>query len=600
MGERYRRYWRDPSEEPAIDVLPASNGEYVPKAASSAQRQIMALQNEKIEETRRKFGLSRRDFVRTAAAYSIGVWAIDRVTGGTWGRYAFAQNTKTTKACDLENPGAQLANPPGEFILDTQGHAVDSSFNAKWRTQDPGFTQTMLMWSAAATGDYPGYDGQAGVRGFGNGELDPVENLGRYHFFKEMFLDSSTTVSLLTSLPHLPDEINIAPLRWAAETRDLVNHMTQSERCFVHAFTQPNRGYRGPDQVPAYQAEDFAWMASVSGPLDVRGWKLYCGWGDPGLGTAGGEPANRNGWWLDDDLGLAIIEHIRRIQNKTNRPPIVCTHKGLAFNGILDSAKFSPRDIGVVAALFPDVTFFVYHSGFDGEHMGPYPGDDAVNSSNRSVDALIKSLRENAVDATRFVPPGLEHGNSPNVYAELGTTWWANMSDADRAVHLLGKLITFVGPRRIVLGTDCIWYGNPQPQYVLLRALQFSDAAKEFYNLPYGLDGDRWDPRRNALDPASYLQAHPNVPQWPTDGRAHPERTIRNGIFGRTAAECYGLDPDAKRNALLCDEVQKLRDAYVLNPGTPREMTPLRTNAINGPRTRAEFWRFARAEGTAL
>src|SRR6266404_2318030 len=111
------------------------------------------------------------------------------------------------------------------------------------------------------------------------------------------------------------------------------------------------------------------------------------------------------------------------------------------------------------------------------------------------------------------------------------------MSDADRATHLLRKLITYVGPRRIVLGTDCIWYGNPQPQFVLLRALQFSDAAKQLYNLPYGLDGDRWDPRKNALDAASYMVAHPNISDWPDDAKAHPERTIRNGIFGRRSEE---------------------------------------------------------------
>jgi predicted TIM-barrel fold metal-dependent hydrolase len=254
--------------------------------------------------------------------------------------------------------------------------------------------------------------------------------------------------------------------------------------------------------------------------------------------------------------------------------------------------------MGIIGAMFPDITFFTYHSGYDGEHMQAYAGDESVNSSNRGVDAFIKSLRENGLDATKFVPKGLEHGNSPNMYAEIGTTWWANMSDADQATHLLGKLITYLGPRRIVWGSDCIWYGNPQPQIVLLRALQFSEKAKEFYNLPYGLDGDRWDPRKNALDASSYMVGHPNIGDWPVDAKAHPERTIRNGILGRNAAECYGLDPDATRNALNCDEVQKLRDAYLLNPSTPKEMAPLRTNIINGPRNRREFFGLVKAEGT--
>src|SRR2546430_17523902 len=131
MAEKHKSDFQDRSETPASDVMPASKGEYVPQDPTPAQRKIMALQSEKIEEVRRKFGMSRRQFVRTAAAYSIAVWAVDKVTGGKRGNYAFAQNTKSTKACDLEHPGAQLANLPGEVILDTQGHALDCSLHAQ-------------------------------------------------------------------------------------------------------------------------------------------------------------------------------------------------------------------------------------------------------------------------------------------------------------------------------------------------------------------------------------------------------------------------------------------------------------------------------------
>jgi uncharacterized protein len=590
--------WPDIPEDAPFDVLPASNGEYIPKDPSPNQLKIMALQDEKIEEVRRKFGMPRRDFVRTAAAMAVGVWAIDTVTGGRWGRYAFANTPSTSpQACDLENPGVQLKNLPGEFILDTQGHCLES--NGKWRTEGTfgypgdyegtntrparagGFGWFVLSWTSQAWGNYPGYsDGKP--RGMGGGDLDPWENLGQYHFFKEMYLDSSITTCLLTALPNLPDETNITPMKFATETRDLINSWSKSERCFIHAFTEPNRGYQGKGKVPAQQAEDFEWMSNAQKPFDIRGWKLYCGWGEP-MPTI-------NGWWFDDENGMAVTEHIRKIHQKSTRPPVICTHKGLAFNGTFDADKFSPRDMGVIGRQFPDLTFMTYHCGYDGDYQMPYAGDSKVNSSNRGVDAFIKSLRENAWDATRFVPPGLEHGNTVNMWAEMGTVWWNVMADADQAAHLLGKLITYVGPRRIVLGTDCIWYGNPQAQFVLMRAFQFSDEAKAFYNLPYGLEGDRWDPRKNALDAASYMAPHPNVAGWPTDGKSHPERTIRNGIFGRNAAEIYGIDPDQHFGALKCDEVQKIRDAYYLNPGTPKERGEFKTNHILGPRNKREFW----------
>ncbi|MGQ0624098.1 MAG: hypothetical protein ACT4PP_05495 [Sporichthyaceae bacterium] len=590
----WKQTWPDISEDVAIDVMPTSNGEYVPKDPTAAQIRIMALQDEQIEIHRRRFNMDRRAFVRTAAAYSIGIWAINAVSSGRWGSYAFAAETvPSASGCtDLENPGAQLANLPGEFILDCQGHHLDSQ--GRWRIENPGFEQFLRLWASQSMGQLPGFEDNGEIRGFGfGGELDPMENLGRYHYFKEMFLDSSTTVSLLTALPNLPDETNILPVAYAIETAELANSLSKSQRCFIHAFAQPNRGFLAPDITPMHQAEDFAWMEDTARNVDIHGWKLYCGWGDAAAGTPPplGSAPPMNGWWFDDDNGMAIVEHIRRISDKYNRPKVICTHKGLAFNGTFDSAKFSPRDMGVVGRQFTDVKFYVYHCGYDGEYMAPYPGDEKVNSSDRSVNAYIKSLRENAWDATRFIPPGLEHGNTVNMYGELGSVWWNVMNDADQAVHLLGKLITYVGPRRVVYGTDCIWYGNPQPQIVTLRALQFSDEAKELYNLPFGLDGDRFDPRRNALSGASY-RGHPDVKAWPKDGKAHPERSIRNGILGRNAAEAYGLDPDAHRGKISCDQVEAMRSAYLINPGTAREQTPYRTNAMVGPRTRREFFRF--------
>src|SRR4029078_1312495 len=68
MAEKYNKHNPDPSETPPIDVMPAATGESMPPDPTPAQHKSMALQNEKIEELRRKFGMSRRQFVRTAAA----------------------------------------------------------------------------------------------------------------------------------------------------------------------------------------------------------------------------------------------------------------------------------------------------------------------------------------------------------------------------------------------------------------------------------------------------------------------------------------------------------------------------------------------------
>src|SRR5712664_486637 len=84
---KWKRWWPDLPEGMPVDVLPASNGEFVPPAPTREQQLIMRLQDEKAEEVRRKAGQSRREFVRTGVALGVGFWAIGQVMGGEWGRY---------------------------------------------------------------------------------------------------------------------------------------------------------------------------------------------------------------------------------------------------------------------------------------------------------------------------------------------------------------------------------------------------------------------------------------------------------------------------------------------------------------------------------
>ena len=249
-------------------------------------------------------------------------------------------------------------------------------------------------------------------------------------------------------------------------------------------------------------------------------------------------------------------------------PPVVATHKGFALPGF-DQRSAAPRDVGPAAAAFPGVRFVIYHSGYDSGDTQQYydgsqpPGDDTTNH----VDSLINSLRKAGLDAQS--PEGQRNGgNTPNVWAELGSVWRECMQDPDQAAHLLGKLITWVGPKRIAWGTDSLWYGSPQPEIVALRRFEFTEEGKALYNLPYGLEGDC---------------ENPQVPA------PSPDRTIRNAILGRNAAEAYNVDADGARAAIGCDDVQKLRGGYIENPGTLLESAPMSSNQLLGARTRREL-----------
>ncbi len=586
---RWKAWYGEPHEGLPVDVLPCSNGEFVPGDPSPAQRAVMALAEEETDRLRRRFNMSRREFVRTAAALGAGLWAIDQVMGTRWGSYALAHNTATNAACDLEWPGAQLDNLPGELIFDVQSHHVDP--DGTWRLTNPSIEAFFAATWPQAGGFAPAPDPdpywptQTPFRG--GREVDPIENLSRYHYLKELFLDSSTNVTVLSAVPSEPGN-NPLPVAEAALTVDTVQELAGGAvRSFMHAFVMPNRGASAAGRVGGGDRrnleEELDRMSEHRERYGdrLRGWKVYTPWGDVPYGS---------GWFLDSDLGLRFCGEVDRVGTRYGMPRIIAAHKGFALPGF-DQRAASPHDVGPAARQFPGVAFLIYHSGYYGERQRPYPGDDRVDSAGRGVDCLIKSLRENDLDARRHVPPGLEHGNSPNVYAEIGSTWRSVMGDPAQAAHLLGKLITYVGALRICWGTDSLWYGSPQSEVVAMRAFGFSERAKELYNLPHGLDGDAWDPRQNAMSAAPYRHPHPHAAGWPADHRPHPERSIRNRIFGRNAAEVYQVDPEAALKAIRCDDVQQLRDGgYLAGRGTPRARAPLSSNALYGYRTRRQLF----------
>jgi predicted TIM-barrel fold metal-dependent hydrolase len=566
----YRHSWPDMSEDLPVDVLPCSNDEYFPPPPSREQLAIMRLADRETERMRRRFSMTRGQFVRTAAATAIGFWAIDVVRVGRFGTYGWAHNTETTDACDLEWDGRKgmesLTNLPGEFIFDVQSHHVDPE--GMWRVTNPAihaFFAAVWPQGSAVTGERPGVRDDGSIRGGGAGELDPIENLSRFHYLKELFLDSATTATVLSCVPTSPDTRNPLPLAEAALTVHTANDLARSRRSIMHAFVMPNRGSGGnttPNMKPLFLDEELQLMMERAHQYRdiLRGWKTYCAWGDV---------PNASGWFLDTDTGLAFLEQVKKVSDAVPEvPPVVATHKGFALPGF-DQRAATPRDIGPAARQNPDVNILVYHSGYDtGDEQRPYAGDAKASSDTNTVDGLIKSLRENKWDASRFVQKGKKFGNVPNVYAELGSVWRSVMHDPDQSAHLLGKLITHVGPKRIAWGTDSLWYGSPQAEIVGLRRFEFSEEGKELYGLPFGLEGDVEDPTRKAPTPA---------------------RTIRNGILGRNAARAYRIDPDARRRQISCDAVNGLRqDGYLTGVGTERESAPLASHQAPGARTRRE------------
>ncbi|WP_216362583.1 amidohydrolase family protein [Bowmanella denitrificans] len=406
-----------------IKLDSTSNGEFCPPRLSEREESINFLARQCIESTRKKLGLSRRDFMLTSSAAALTLLCANQVNaaqGLNGGFYALSE----LSAFEPQMADSTLAG--NEFIFDIQGHFVDP--NGRWLNQLP---QDAKPFSSMPYADCPLAD-LAGDRSY-------LQCLGPRQFIKDVFLDSDTDMMVLSFVPSMRHSEPLT-IEEADATRRIIDELEGHQRLLLHGRVNPN------------QDGDLQGMEELAEKWQVSAWKTYTQWGPDG-----------NGFFLYDDVGIAFIEKARQLGIKN-----ICIHKGIPF-GAQSYQHSLCSDIGVVAKRYPDVNFIIYHSGFD-----PSVEERAyTHGSHRAgVDSLIRSLQENQV------------APNTNVYAELGSTWRFVMRHPEQAAHLLGKLLRYVGENNVLWGTDSIWYGSPQDQIQAFRAFQISEAFIEQYGYP--------------------------------------------------------------------------------------------------------------------
>ncbi len=343
----------------------------------------------------------------------------------------------------------------------------------------------------------------------GKAALPPGDPRGPDNFIKDVFLDSDTDMMVLSFVPSRRDSEPLA-IQEADGVRQLIDTLAGNHRLLLHGRVNPN------------QAGDIEAMDELAERWRVVAWKTYTQWGPDG-----------RGYFLSDaGTGLPFIEKARALGVK-----VICIHKGIPFGRRSYEHSLSD-DIGVVAKMFPDVAFIVYHSGW-------VPGQPELaydsGAQRAGIDSLVRSLIANQV------PP------NSNVYAELGSTWRGVMGDPDSAAHSLGKLFTYVGQNNVLWGTDSIWYGSPQDQIQAFRAFQISPAFQEQYGYP-------------ALTPE-----------------------LRAKVFGLNATRPYRISVEEVMRRASCDSITQRRFAYQ-NRRNPHFLT-------FGPKTRRAWLTLWRLRG---
>lgn len=482
--------WRRAEENLPITFGQVSNGEYQPETISDVRLEMERLANFEAEDAIVKTGMTRREFLRSASSTAICLSAIDSAVAISMGRpvglwYPF------DPAARYDTDAARAIIGPTEFVFDVQGHLLEYDL-------DP-----------STAGDW--FWGKQFPQANCEDEDDPRACFSTNHFLEEIFIRSDTTMVALSGLPINPDGSPLSN-EVMEETRRLVQALSGDERVVVNALALPQT---------ASTAALLEEMQRTVSENKVSGWKTFTHF-----------PSGLH-WWLDDhDPNLPAVagpflEELARLET-----PVLFVHKGLS-----DGARHgSPEDIGPAAKAHPEVSFVVYHSGFEvNQREGPY----TEATANRGVNRLISSVRRSGI------------GPGENVYAELGSTWWHLLRRPDEASHVLGKLLVAFGENNIVWGTDSIFYGSPQGQIDAFKSFQIPPDFQERFG-------------------------YPNL-----------TRSAKAKILGWNAARIYGIEPITEPVGFSLDE---LTEARLTHPVPTRPWGPTTTEEVREFRLHHRGW----------
>lgn len=514
--KRRRKSTPELSVDPPLPLGSRSNGEYFHEQTAH-ERRIARLIEQTADRGARRRGIDRRQFLASSMGMATSLWAInacrDEASSTATGEGSSTGNGYDLGTGSVDDTGAPSDCEPlvlPEFIMDVQTHHVDPG--GSWRDTHPSYVELFEGLPQAMCGP------------------DPIGCFSADQYLDLMFLDSDTSVAVLSGIPAslcataASDCGNPLDNDQIVVTRELVNALAQSSRSINHVMVTPNVDLERQLDLMQQAVEDFG----------VGGWKCYPPWGP-----------EAEGFWLDDpQVGLPFIEQARALGVTT-----ICAHKGITMPGF-DMVHTDPRDVVAVAAMYPDMHFVVYHAGWlhggPGNGEGPYDPQGRIDPNNpvmypvdQGVNSLVHAMQQQGM------------GPGSNVYADLGSVWINVMAQPDQAAHVLGKLLRYLGEDNVLWGTDSIFTGSPQPLIEAFAAFQISEQFQQTYGYPALTD------------------------------------TIKRKVLGLNAAPLFGIDPDATLCALAQDTMSRRRRALDEALG-PRRWTVKRGL---GPRTRREYAR---------
>lgn len=394
--------------------LPAEGGEiYGPK-----QRRVEGVLRELADSLSSRLGMSRRRFLGTASGMAAAFLAMNAVHGPLF-------TVDPAEAADPGAAGERLASLRNQFIFDVQTHFVSDRYTGKGLL---GLRELAKEWNPQLKGEQT---------------LDDI----RYaNYLKEVFLESDTTIGLLSSAPTDNPESWFLHNPQIFAAREKINSEASSRRLLAHAIFTPGQP---------------GWLEDLDEVIEYRpdSWKGY---------TLGSPSGSKWPWRLDDrELVYSAYEKMLKAEI-----PIVCIHKGLLPRRLRSGSHWEyagTGDIGRAAQDWPQLTFAIYHSAI--RSGSPPTAKEAAQFEESGYIAWVSDLAKIPAEW------GVE-----NIYAELGSVFAVTaISNPRYCAGILGTLIKGLGHERVLWGTDSVWYGSPQWQIEALRRLEIpEDLQRKF------------------------------------------------------------------------------------------------------------------------
>lgn len=456
-----------------------SSDEFWPSPQTARQKQVEARIKAMADDYGAQQGLDRRRFLQSASGMAAAFLAMNEVYGPLY-------TVSRAEAQQADTAAARQSSLAGQFIMDVHTHFLRPD------------TRIMTFVEARRS------VGRAGWNPALVGREQSIQDLMEANWFKEVFLDSDTSVAMISGAPSDDPQDWFLTNDMKFDARKRVNDAAGTRRVMSHAIFTPGQP---------------GWMDEVERCIEQLrpdSWKGYT------VGDNTNKHLAQYPWRMDDErLMYPFYERILRAGNN-----IVCVHKGLYPQQVTDRFPHllpfaGVDDVGRAAKDWPQINFVIYHSAY--RWVGGGGAGVGIDQFNRT----------GRVDWTTDLAEIPAKFGVNNVYGDLGQIFaQTTVVEPGLCAALMGTLIRGLGADHVVWGTDAIWTGSPQWQIEALRRLEIPEAMQ---------------------------RAHGFAPLGAADG------PIKNMIFGGNSARMYNYQ---RRTDLLDDPVARIKRDYAENgPG---------------------------------